>query len=190
MKILSILAVAMLLAGAPADGPAQESGRLTNRLMLDGVYTRHLGEFGDVWASNSGVTVSYGIAFPEHNLLVFRTGYLSSTLADSVAYPDAKLDVIPLHVGGRYYFLTDRVMPFAAFMTGMNVIFENTGLEGEKVDRTHAKFAWELGFGATVNVAGNIAIDASASYNSHFYTHEAMATGFAYTVGVAWNFRE
>ena len=121
---------------------------------------------------------------------MFRTGYLTSALADSVAYPDAKLDVIPLHVGGRYYFLTDRVMPFAAFMTGMNVIFENTGLDGEQVERTHAKFAWEFGVGATVNVVGGIAIDASASYNSNFYTHEAMATGFAYTVGLAWNFRE
>jgi len=191
---LALLALVVLLgAGAPAGASAQEGGgwlsdRLSNRIMVDGMYRRNLGVFGETWGSAAGAYVSYGIAFPDHNLLVFRTGYVSSSLADSVEYPDAKLDIIPLHAGGRYYFCDDRVMPFASFMAGMDIISENTALDGTKAERTHAKFAWELGFGASVNVAGNVAVDLSANYSSDFYTHEAMMTGFVYTAGLAWNF--
>jgi opacity protein-like surface antigen len=202
MKTLTRLLLAVLAAGAITGAAAQEGGtpagspgnglnnRLSNRIMVDGMYRRNLGEFGETWGSATGVYASYGIAFPDHNLLVFRTGYVSSKLADGVEYPDAKLDIVPLHVGGRYYFTAGRVMPFASFMTGIDVISENTSLDGTKAEKTHAKFAWELGAGATVNVAGPFAIDLSANYQSDFYTHEAMATGFSYTAGLAWNFGE
>lgn len=190
MKIYRITTVALLLAGALTASEAQEGGSLTDRIMLDGMYRRHLGEFGEVWGSAAGGYVSYGMAFPDHNLLVIRTGYLSGSLADGVDYPDARLDILPLDVGGRYYFTGGRVMPFAGLMLGMDVIFENTNLDGEKVERTHAKFAWEFGIGATVGVAGSLAVDASANYASNFYEHDAMMTGFSYTVGIAWNFRD
>jgi opacity protein-like surface antigen len=191
---LLLALIAVLAAGAVTGAAAQEGGkvtdRLSNRIMVDGIYRRFLGEFGETWGSASGGYVSYGIAFPDHNLLVFRTGYITSKLADGVEYPDAKLDIIPVHAGGRYYFPFERVMPFFSFMTGIDVISENTSLDGTKAEKTHAKFAWELGFGTTLNVTGRFAVDLSANYQSDFYTHEAMATGFTYTAGVAWNLGE
>jgi opacity protein-like surface antigen len=198
MNTFKTLLLAVLSAGAVTGAAAQEGGmpaegpgnRLSNRIMVDGIYRRFLGEFGETWGSASGAYVSYGIAFPDHNLLVFRTGYLSSKLADGVEYPDAKLDIVPVLAGGRYYWPFERVMPFVSFMTGIDVISENTSLDGTKAEKTHAKFAWELGFGTSVNVTGKLAIDLSANYQSNFYTHEAMATGFSYTAGIAWNLGE
>ena len=183
---IAAVAVAMLAASVGA-APAQQGAAVSDRLMVDYVHRRNLGDFGDTWGSASGVFVSYGMAFPDRNLLVFRTGFLTSELADGVTYPDAKLDIVPLHLGGRYVFPLGRVMPFVDIMMGLDVISENTALDGTKADRTHAKFAWEVGAGAIVTVTGPVDIDLSASYGSNFYTHAAMATGFTYTAGLAWN---
>ena len=189
MKTLPMaLLLGLFLAGSVVTASAQEWGTLTDRVMVEGMYRRNIGDFGDVWASASGVYVSYAKAFPDNNFLIFRTGYLSSKLADSVNYPDAKLDIVPLHLGGRYVFIGGRVMPFASIMMGLDVITENTALDGTKAERTHAKFTWELGAGVTVAVAGPVDVDLAAHYQSSFYTHEAMATGFSYTGGLAWNF--
>ena len=49
MKTLSMLAFVVLLAGAHAGASAQDDGTLTNRIMVDGMYRRNLGEFGETW---------------------------------------------------------------------------------------------------------------------------------------------
>ncbi len=77
-------------------------------------------------------------------------------------------------------------MPFFTFMNGLNIIFENTNLEGVQEDRTLIKYAWELGFGLSVSVVSNLIFDVTVNYNSHFYTTEAMMTGFTYNFGFAW----
>ena len=68
----------------------------------------------------------------------------------------------------------------------MNIVSENTNLEGLKEDRTLVKYAWEVGFGLSVNVVSNLIFDVTVNYSSHFYTAEAMMTGFSYNFGLAW----
>ena len=50
---------------------------------------------------------------------------------EDLAFSDASLTIIPIEIGGRYYFIDDRFMPFIQFMNGLNLVFENTNLEGE-----------------------------------------------------------
>jgi len=165
---------------------AQNKSYLKDRIMVEGVYKRNIGNFSSVWSDASGAYVSYGIAFPEHNLLIFRSGYISNNLRDGVNYQDASSIIVPLHIGGRYYFNNDRFMPYFTFMNGLNLVFENTNLEGVKEDKTLVKYAWEVGFGLSTYLFSNLIFDVSVNYNSHFYQTDAMMTGFAYDFGLAW----
>jgi opacity protein-like surface antigen len=119
-------------------------------------------------------------------LLLLRTGLYSNSLKDGVNYDDASSTVLPIHIGGRYYFIDDRFMPFVSFMNGLNIVLENTNLEGVKEDKTLVKYAWEVGLGLSVSAVGNLIIDVNVNYSSHFYTTEAMMTGFSYGFGLAW----
>jgi opacity protein-like surface antigen len=167
---------------------SQDGKYLNDRILIEGVYKRNLGNFSEVWSNAAGGYISYGIAFPEHNLLIIRTGVYSNSLKEGVNYQDASSTVIPLHIGGRYYFIDDRIMPFVSFMNGINLVFENTNLEGEKKNRTLVKYAWQVGMGISINVVSSLVFDVSVNYNSHFYRTEAMMTAFEYVVGLGWNF--
>lgn len=187
MKRLMTLAALAALGGALTSASAQESAFLNNRLMVDGIYKRNIGNFSSVWSGAVGGYVGYGIAFPAHNLLVVRSGLLKNVLRDGVPYEGATSTVVPVHIGGRYYFTDATLMPFVSFMNGVNLVFENTDLEGEQKTRTLVKYAWEVGVGLTVNLGELVALDARANYQSCFYQTDAMMTGFEYTLGLAWN---
>jgi hypothetical protein len=150
------------------------------------MYLRNLGNFGDVWANASGGYVSYGIAFPEHNLLIFRVGYINNKLKEDVDYADASLSIVPIEIGGRYYFTDSRFMPFVQFMNGLNIISENTNLEGETKDETLVRYAWQVGFGLTINIVSYLSFDVGVNYQSNFYQDEAMNTGFEYAAGIGY----
>jgi opacity protein-like surface antigen len=70
----------------------------------------------------------------------------------------------------------------------LNFVFENTNLEGVKEDRTLVKFAWQVGFGLTINITNNINFDIGVNYQSNFYQHDAMNTGFEYATGFGFAF--
>lgn len=187
MKKIVFYITASLLIVFSTNLYSQSQKYLSNRITVEGIYKRNLGNFSEVWSSASGGYIGYGIAFPEHNLLIIRSGIIVNNLKDGVDYKDASSTVIPIHIGGRYYFTDDRFMPFFTFMNGLNIVFENTNLEGVMEDRTLIKYAWEVGFGASVSVVSNLIFDFSVNYNSHFYTTEAMMTGFTYGFGLAWS---
>jgi len=182
------LAAVAVLCGCLVSASAQEESFLNNRIMVDVLYKRNLGNFSSVWSNALGAYVGYGIAFPEHNLLVVRTGVVSNSLRDGVSYEGASSTLIPVHIGGRYYFANATWMPYVSFMNGLNLVFENTNLEGDQKSRTLVKYAWEVGVGLTVNLSRVIALDARANYQSYFYQTDAMMTGFEYTLGLAWIF--
>lgn len=164
----------------------QNKSYLNNRIIFEGVYKRNLGNFSEVWSSAAGGYIGYGIAFPDHNLLILRTGFYSNSLKEGVNYDDANSKVIPIHIGGRYYFIDERFMPFVSFMNGLNIVMENTNLEGIKEEKTLVKYAWEVGLGLSINAVSNLIFDVNVNYSSHFYTTEAMMTGFSYGFGLSW----
>ena len=186
MKKNLLLTLLFLFTGTLFTGFAQSEKYLKSRIMLEGTYIRNLGNFSDIWSKATGGYIGYGIAFPEHNLLMIRTGYLSNSLKDGVDYQDASSTIIPLEIGGRYYFIDNRLMPFVQFMNGINFVIENTNLEGEKDDKTMVKYAWQIGFGITINLIENLNVDVGANYQSNFYQHDAMNTGFEYAFGIGF----
>jgi opacity protein-like surface antigen len=188
MKRVLLLTILLLFTGTIFNSFAQSEKYLKNRIMLEGMYVRNLGNFGEVWSNAAGGYIGYSIAFPEHNLLMLRTGFISNSLKDGVEYQDATSTIIPLEIGGRYYFIDSRFMPFVQFMNGINILFENTNLEGEKEDKTLVKYAWQVGFGLTINLIENLNIDVGANYQSNFYKTEAMNTGFKYAFGIGLAF--
>jgi len=186
MKKIILSTIVVFMAGFIFTGFAQSETFLKNRILVEGFYIRNLGNFGNVWSNASGGYIGYSFAFPEHNLLMLRTGFINNTLNDGVNYQDASLTIIPIEIGGRYYFFDDRFMPFLQFMNGLNLVFENTNLEGKSEDKTLVKYAWQIGFGLTVNVMSSLSLDIGVNYQSNFYQHDAMNTGFEYAVGVGF----
>jgi opacity protein-like surface antigen len=186
MKKIILSTIIVLIAGTIFTGFAQSETFLKNRILVEGFYIRNLGNFGDVWSNAAGGYLGYSIAFPEHNLLMMRVGLISNNLQDDVSYEDASLTMIPIEIGGRYYFFDDRFMPFIQFMNGLNLVFENTNLEGESEEKTMVKYAWQVGFGLTVNVVSSLSIDVGVNYQSNFYQHDAMNTGFEYAFGIGF----
>ena len=184
MKKLILITLLFLFTGALVTGFAQSEKYLKNRIMLEGMYVRNLGNFAEVWSKASGGYIGYSIAFLEHDLLMMRTGFINNSLKDGADYQDASSTIIPLEIGGRYYFIDSRFMPFVQFMNGINILFENANLEGEKEDKTLVKYAWQVGFGITINLIENLCIDVGANYQSNFYKTEAMNTGFKYAFGI------
>jgi opacity protein-like surface antigen len=186
MKKIILTILIIFISGSAFIGFAQSEKYLKNRIFVEGFYIRNLGNFGDVWANASGGYIGYGIAFPDHNYLIMRTGINSNKLNDGVDYPDATLTIIPIEVGGRYYFNDDRFMPFIQFINGLNLVFENTNLEGEKEEKTMVKYAWQVGLGLTINIVDNLSFDLGVNYQSNFYQHDAMNTGFEYAFGIGY----
>lgn len=186
MKKILLITLILLFSGAVLISFAQSNKYLKNRIMIEGLYLRNLGNFSQVWSNAAGGYIGYGIAFPDHNLLMFRTGFISNKLKDNVDYGDASSTIIPLEIGGRYYFVDSRFMPFFQFMNGLNIIFENINLEGEKEDKTLVKYAWQVGIGLTINLIENLSVDVGANYQSNFYLTEAMNNGFEYVFGIGF----
>jgi opacity protein-like surface antigen len=192
MKKIILTIIILLSVGSLFSGFAQSESYLKNRIFIEGLYIRNIGSFGDVWANASGGYIGYGIAFPDHNYLMMRTGLISNKLKDelstedSLAYDDAYLTMVPIEIGGRYYFIDHMFMPYVQFMTGLNFVFENEDLVGENDAKNLVKFAWQVGFGFTVNVISNLSIDLGVNYQSNFYDDDAMNTGFEYTIGLGY----
>jgi len=172
---------------------AQSENNLDDIILIEGNYLRNLGSFSEVWSQAAGVYAGYGMFFEDHNLLMFRTGYMRHELRDEED-DNESLTVIPLQLGGRYYFANTGIMPFFQFMNGFNIIFENMTLNGEPSDRTLVRYFWQVGIGGTLSLSENINIDLGINYNAAFYENNkelyedsgAMMTGFEYTIGFGW----
>jgi len=203
----SLLSAQVMQNKEPAALTPNGSQFLSDQIIVQGLYIRTLGNFNKVWTSGSGGYVSYGMFFPDHNTLNFQIGYINYSLRDGL---DSVLDtmgisntefyVIPIHIGGKYFFTDSRFIPYVSFMNGINIIqetfgfdvvvdeegnenihFENTG------DETLIRYAWQVGVGLMVNIVGSLNIDVAVKYNAHFYHTESMNTGFEYGFGLVWS---
>ena len=196
MKKILIFISIIILTNSSQLIFAQDKTDIHSLVFVQGNYLRNLGTFGNVWSHASGGYLGYGIFFPEHNLLMFRSGYMNHTLkSDNLS--DGSLSVIPVHIGGRYYFLTKGFRPFFQFMNGFNIVFESVNLIREKKNRTLLRYIWQIGTGATIDLSERLNIDLSLNYNAAFYEnnkelyHEAgaMMTGFEYSIGFGWTIK-
>jgi hypothetical protein len=197
-----LIAVSLLLVSVSAYGQtgvqqqgsfAEQNDRsLKSFVLLQGIYTRALGNLSTEFPSAAGGYLGYGIFYPDRYVLMLLAGYSNYRLSDDVpASADLSLSAVHLLVGPRYYFSTDGLMPYVYLNVGLNIVQEKSTVSKyptrELVDRTSGQFAWQVGFGLMLVVVGDFGLSADAKYNSHFLHHEAMMTGFEYGLGVTWN---
>jgi len=210
-KILLFICVIYFAINLPSVLTAQNKNTLDDIVMIEGTYLRDLGTFGTYWSGAAGFYLGYGKFFADHNLLMVRTGFMSHSARENTnyydeynpeqSYPDAYLSVIPVHIGGRYYFTNESIMPYFQFMNGINIIFENVNsynnndyLLNGKESRTLVRYLWQIGAGATYSISNNINVDLGVHYNAAFYENSkdvfgskgAMMTGFEYSIGFGW----
>ena len=193
----SLLSAQVLQNQEPAELPPDEAEFLSDVIIAQGIYIRSLGNFGKVWANAVGGYVGYGIFFPNHDMLNFQVGYLKYKLSDDYESEVADFSVIPLLIGGRYFFIDDRFMPYITFMNGINIINQTVGFSVDEEENIHfeeitdnariVRYAFQVGIGVMINIVGNLNVDLAVKYNSHFYQTDAMNTGFEYGFGIAWS---
>jgi opacity protein-like surface antigen len=202
----SLLSAQVMQNEEPASLVPTESKFLSDQIIVQGLYIRTLGNFNEVWSSGAGVYVNYGMFFPDHNTLNFQTGYIDYKLNDGLDSQDESLTVIPLLIGGKYFFTDSRFMPYVSFMNGINIINQTVGFYVEEIldedghvieEEVHieeitdnariVRYAWQVGLGVMINIVSSLNVDLAVKYNSHFYQHEAMNTGFEYGFGIAWS---
>lgn len=197
----SLLSAQVLQNVEPAELTPIDSEFLSDQIIVHGLYIRTLGNFNKVWTSGTGAYVSYGMFFPDHNTLNFQIGYIDYELQEDLDSLNGSLYVIPLLIGGKYFFIDSRFMPYFSFMNGINIINQTISFEVEEDadgnesiliddtlgDETLVRYAWQVAMGIMINVVGGLNLDLAVKYNAHFYQHEAMNTGFEYGFGLVWS---
>lgn len=197
----SMLSAQVMQNEEPVDLPSNDSKFLSDQIIVQGLYIRTLGNFNKVWTSGSGGYVSYGMFFPDHNTLNFQIGYIDYKLQEDLDSLNGSLYVIPLLIGGKYFFIDSRFMPYFSFMNGINIVNQTISFEvevdeegNENIliddtlgDETLVRYAWQVAMGIMINVVGGLNLDLAVKYNAHFYQHEAMNTGFEYGFGLVWS---
>ena len=197
----SLLSAQVMQNKEPVDLPASGSKFLSDQIIVQGLYIRTLGNFNKVWTSGSGGYVSYGMFFPDHNTLNFQIGYIDYELQEDLDSLNGSLYVIPLLIGGKYFFIDSRFMPYFSFMNGINIVNqtisfevevdadgnENIHIDDTLGDETLVRYAWQVAMGIMINVVGGLNLDLAVKYNAHFYHAEAMNTGFEYGFGLVWS---
>jgi Outer membrane protein beta-barrel domain len=194
--IIIILLIVIAVRAYSAGDPLKDSFTLKKPAksvtsFIEGEYTyiRHLGHFGETWGTSQGGYLSYGFNFNNQYMLIFRSGYLKTSVKEGVEFPEnAGLGVIPLLAGGKYLFNLGHFRPYFSFMTGFNLVLEEYDIEGNKTDKSLMRFHFELGTGSYFAITKNLNIDFRISYNAHFYQIDAQMTGFEYTAGVLYEF--
>ena len=202
----SLLSAQFMQNEEPAALVPTESKFLSDQIIVQGLYIRTLGNFNEVWSSGTGVYVNYGMFFPDHNTLNFQVGYLDYKLADDLDSLNGSFNVIPLLIGGKYFFTDSRFMPYISFMNGINIISQTIAFHVEEIydeegnlideeihfdessgDTRLVRYAFQVGLGIMINIVSSLNLDLAVKYNSHFYQTEAMNTGFEYGFGIAWS---
>jgi opacity protein-like surface antigen len=200
MRLLIAISVILVAASAYSQTGVQQQDAFTAQndrslksfVLLQGIYTRALGNLSTEFPSAAGGYLGYGIFYPDRYVLMLMAGYSNYRLSDEVpASADLSLSAIHLMAGPRYYFTTDGLMPYVYLNIGLNIVKEKSTISKyptrELVDRTSGQFAWQVGFGLMLVVVGDFGVSLDAKYNSHFLHHEAMMTGFEYGLGLTWN---
>lgn len=157
---------------------------LSDFVMLEGVYHRNLGEFGQIYNKGNGLYLNYGKHFNNTYLVVFKTGYTDYKSRDGALEDSSAFNTVPIQIGGRYYFMSSRFMPYISFVNGFNIISQERNIHGISDSQTLLRYMWQLGMGVSVKVIKEFSIDLSAKYNNNFYEPEAMMTSFEYSGGL------
>lgn len=155
-----------------------------NSVTVQGVYIQNLSDYHFVFPGYYGGYVSFSKLFKSRFSIDIRTGYWNATKEDTTQ--NYSSSVIPVHIGGRYYFTNTRLKPYISFMNGINIINEdippNSTLDTAKGVRV--RYAFQVGTGIKYFFTKELYLDVNANYNNSFYHTTAMMTGWEYNAGI------
>lgn len=145
------------------------------------------GDFGDVYnlGFGGGASLTYDLT-QEWQLLAsagyyrfsfnddFFNDFLKSIGVNETVDVEAPLSLIPIMVGGRYFFSQGDFKPYATAIAGihiMSVSAEDVNIGGQAYEvnttETQTKGAWGIGLGFLYKVAPKIYLNVDAKFNGN-----------------------
>ncbi len=187
--ILSLLVISTLPAQITTDMGNNESAN-QSFVTLQGAGVNSIGEFKESWKNGTAVTVGYGTLSADNFALMFQAGYINFDANEEMEFSgDAKFSIIPLAIGGRYYFATKTFRPFLLAMSGVNIVSQTYETAEESVDKTSAHLHFQVGIGLGILLFGQLEIEGQAKYNSHVLEPSLPynITGMEYGLALNWH---
>lgn len=175
-----------------------QTSKTESVVSIRGTAIKSIGEIKEIWETGSAIYVSYeNISRINQFSYMFQVGYINFKENPDYNFEgdDAKFNIIPLQVGGRYYITLQTIRPFLMAMTGINVFSSKYPLkparDTNKEDMysgTFVKLNFQVGLGLAVKLFSNLQLEVLANYNSHVLdapTHYNV-TGLEIGAGLNW----
>ena len=160
-------------------------------LGIGGIYASPTGDFGDVYKDGFGGLASLNYSLTDNIQLSVSSGYeqfsfnnekFNQLLTDffssfGTTYNvsvDAKLKVIPILLGGKYFLTNTNFRPYAALDLGVDIISvdgSSIKVNGETMDAVKSESkvatAWGIGVGFIYRFAHSISLDVNGKINGN-----------------------
>ena len=158
---------------------------------VNGAYLSPTGDFGNVYKSGFGGLASLNYNVTNNIQLSLSAGYsrfsfnndqYNQMLSDfysafgttTTVEINSKLKIIPVMLGGKYFFTSTAFRPYAALDLGLHIVSVDASsikINGETLDavkgQSKAATAWGLGVGCMYQIAPIINIDINAKINGN-----------------------
>ncbi len=184
--IVCILAVTSLHAQETSDADLTSQPFIT----VQGAAINSIGEFKEAWDKGTAFYAGYGALYSNQWVLILETGYITFQANEEMEYSgDPKFTIIPIAIGGRFYFSTDRFRPFLLAMSGINFINQNFTIDDETVDESSTQLHFQVGVGLGIMLFSQLEIEGQAKYNCHVLEPSLPynVTGLEYGVALNWH---
>jgi hypothetical protein len=189
ITILSPLIISSVSAQVTTD-ILNTGSKSQSFITVQGAAINSIGEFKEAWDKGSAFYVGYGMLDSDNWALMFETGYISFQHNEEEHYSgDPKFTIVPLAIGGRYYFVTDIFRPFLLAMGGINFISQNYTLDEETVEESSTQLHFQVGVGLGILLFNKLEIEGQAKYNCHVLEPSLPynVTGLEYGFALNWH---
>lgn len=156
-------------------------------IRIDGGVALPNGDFGDLYKTGFGGTAALSYELSESVELSANTGYLNFSFNDDylnnllkelgsniTVDVDAPLSIIPLMIGGRYYFSQSDFKPYAGALLGVHILSisaQSVIMGYQKFDiqkeATETKMAWGVGIGFLYKIGNKLHLNVDAKLNGN-----------------------
>jgi len=177
-------------AAAPAAEPA--AGGDDDKKIgvgLDAQFLLPLGDFADASGPHIGPVLRLGYRVMPPLELTLRLGYLLD-FGKTVGPVTLKYNILPIHVGARYFFMEPHAGVYGAAELGMNMLMPSIDPEvpGLKLDN-QTRFGFNLGAGYVISKELPIDIRAQFSYLNLIGTESGEKGAFGLGLSVGYTFQ-
>ncbi|MBI5323927.1 MAG: outer membrane beta-barrel protein [Ignavibacteriae bacterium] len=157
MKKFSLLAVVLIIFLAAGLIKAQD-----NNMMLSAFvgYNMPMGTAADTYKSSVGFELQFEYLLLEDMGIDITAGYIPWNYENEVK--GQTFAIIPVLIGGRYYFTAKGMSSYAGFDLGLY----NTQFKNEIDNRSESKFGFSLIGGVLFPMSDNLYVNGNLNYTS------------------------